>query len=106
MLNNYFSRSPLESSTVFWKSEENFDLEELTNTVLVGDNFTADVAMWISETYKTIPTAVSFGEFIDQLLLKIISLQQKRTGHLIFWRNKDSKFLLDRLQLKKKKKNE
>ena len=40
MLNNYFFRSPLESSSVFWKSGENFNLEELTNPMLVGDNFT------------------------------------------------------------------
>ena len=32
---------------------------------------------------KTISTAVSLGKFIDQLLLKVIGLQEKRTGHLI-----------------------
>ena len=76
-------------------------MEELTNTMLVGDNFTenctADVAMEFSETSKTISTAVSFGEFTDQLLLKVISLQQKSTSRLIFCRNKENKFLLDRL---------
>ena len=35
------------------------------------------------------------------LLLKVISLQEKSTGPLIFWRNKESKFLLDTLQSKK-----
>ena len=40
MLNNYSYRSPLESSPVFWKSGENFNLEELTNPMLVGYNFT------------------------------------------------------------------
>ena len=52
---------------------------------------------------KAISTAVSLGKFIDQLLLKVISLQAKSTGHLIFWRNKESKFLLETLQSKKKK---
>ena len=40
MLNNCSWRSPLETSSVFWKSGENFDLEELINSILVGDNFT------------------------------------------------------------------
>ena len=44
------------------------------------------------ETSKTISTAVSLGEFIDQLLLKVISLQEKSAGRLIFLRNKESKF--------------
>ena len=44
------------------------------------------------ETSKTISTAVSLGEFVDQLLLKVISLQEKSTGRLIFLRNKESKF--------------
>ena len=52
---------------------------------------------------KTISTAVSLGKFIDQLLLKVIGLQEKRTGCLILWRNKESRFLLDTLQSKKKK---
>ena len=51
MLNNYSCRSPLESSSVFWKSGENFDLEELTIPMLVGynftENFTVEVAMGI-----------------------------------------------------------
>ena len=50
--------------------------------MLAGDNFTenftADVAMGISKTSKIISAAVSLGEFIDQLLLKIISLQEKK----------------------------
>ena len=55
--------------------------------------------------------AVALGEFIDQLLLKVISLQEKGTYRQIFWRNKESKFLVDTLQSKqkknmKKKKNE
>ena len=69
--------------------------------MLVGDNFTktftADVPMGISETCKTKSTAVTLGKFINQLLLKVISLQEKSTGSLIFWRNKESKFLLDTL---------
>ena len=49
MLNNYFCGSPLETSSVFWKSGENVSLEELINAMLVGynfiENFTVDVAM-------------------------------------------------------------
>ena len=56
--------------------------------MLVGDNFTktftADVPMGISETCKTKSTAVTLGKFINQLLLKVISLQEKSTGSLIF----------------------
>ena len=48
-------RSRLEISSVFWKSGENFNLEELTNPMLVGcnfpDNFTVDVAMGISQNF-------------------------------------------------------
>ena len=42
-------RSPLESSSAFWKSGENINLQELTNPMLVGYNFpenlTADAAV-------------------------------------------------------------
>ena len=51
MLNNYSFRSPLETSSVFWKSGENFNMEELINSMLVGynftKNFTVDVAVAI-----------------------------------------------------------
>ena len=51
MLSNYSCRSPLETSSVFWKSGENYNLEELINLMLVGYNFTenltVDVAMGI-----------------------------------------------------------
>ena len=47
--------------------------------------------------------AVALGEFIDQLLSKVISLQEKGTYRQIFWRNKESKFLVDTLQSKQKK---
>ena len=50
---------------------------------------------------KTISTAVSLGKFIDQLLSKVIILQEKRTGRLIFSRNKESKFLHDTFKSKK-----
>ena len=97
-------RSPLDNSSAFWKSGENFILEELTNPVLVSynftENFTVELLWEFSETSKTIPTAVSLGEFIDQSLLKVISLQVNSTGRLIFWRNKESKFLLGTLQSK------
>ena len=67
MLNNYFC--------VFWKSGENFDLEELINPMLAGYNFTenfiVEIAVGISETSKTISTALSLDEFTHQLLLKV-----------------------------------
>ena len=44
MMNNYFCRY-----SVFWKSRENFNVEELTKLMLVGynftENFTVDVAV-------------------------------------------------------------
>ena len=40
MLNKYSCRSSVENTSVFWKSEGNFNLEELPNPVLVGYNFT------------------------------------------------------------------
>ena len=87
MLNNFSCRSPLETSSVFWKSGENFNMEELINSMLVGYNFTknfnVDIVVEFSEMAKTISTAVSLGKFIDQLLLKVIGLQEKRTGCLI-----------------------
>ena len=101
MLNNYSCRSPLETSSVFWKSGENFNLEELTNLILVGYNFTENFS--VDETSKTIPTPVSLGEFIDQLLSKVISLQEKKQA-VWFFKEAKSKFLLDTLQSKKKKK--
>ena len=49
MLNNYSCGSPPETSSAFWKSGENFNLEELINPMLVGytftENFAVDVAM-------------------------------------------------------------
>ena len=80
MLSNYSSKSPLGSSSVFWESGENFNLELLTiNKPNVGqlrltENFTADVAWRFSEISEKISSAVSLGKFIDQLLLKVISL--------------------------------
>ena len=69
MQSNYFCRTPLESSSVFWKSGENFNLEELTNPMLVGntftENFTAGIAVELSETFKTISTAASLYKFIN-----------------------------------------
>ena len=51
MLNNYFCGTPLESSSVLWKSRENFNPKQLTNLVLADnnfiENFTADVPVGI-----------------------------------------------------------
>ena len=49
MLSNHSCRLPLETSSMFWKSGENFNLEELTNPKLIGynitENFTVDFAV-------------------------------------------------------------
>ena len=51
MLNNYFCGTPLESSSVFWKSGENFNPKQLIKFMLADgnftENFTADVPMGI-----------------------------------------------------------
>ena len=40
MLHDYFCRTPLEGFSVFWKSGENFNPEQLTNHMSAGNNFT------------------------------------------------------------------
>ena len=49
MQNKYSWRSPLETCSVFCKSGENFNLEELINPMLVGcsstESFTEDAAV-------------------------------------------------------------
>ena len=51
MLSNYFCGTPLESSSVFSKSDENFNLKQLTNIMSADENFTesftADVPIGI-----------------------------------------------------------
>ena len=73
MPNNYSCRSPLGSFSELRKSGENFNLEELTNPILAGCNFTknfpVDVLWEFSETPKAISTTISPGKFIDQLHL-------------------------------------
>ena len=44
MLNNYFCGAPLESSSVFQKSGENFNPKQLTNLMLEDNNFTENFA--------------------------------------------------------------
>ena len=56
------------------------------------ENFTVDVPWEFSETSNTISTAVSLGEFINQLLLKVISLQEKMQSEKM--NNKHSQVLL------------
>ena len=55
MLNNYFCGSPLEISSVFWKSGENFNPKQVTNLMLVdsnfAENFTADVPVGVSQNF-------------------------------------------------------
>ena len=56
MLKTYFSRSLLETSSVFWKSRENFNLEEFMNPILVAynltENFIVDVAVEIFRNFS------------------------------------------------------
>ena len=51
MLNNYFCGTPLERSSLFRKSGENFNPKQLKNPMLADNNFTenfaADVPMGI-----------------------------------------------------------
>ena len=51
MMNNYFCRTPLESSSVIWRSGKNFNTEQLTKPMFAGDSFnenlTADIAVAI-----------------------------------------------------------
>ena len=51
MLSNYFCGTPLESSSLFSKSGENFNPKQLTNIMFADDNFTenfdADVLVGI-----------------------------------------------------------
>ena len=95
MLNNYSCRSPMENTSMFWKSGGNFNLEELSNPVLVGynftDNFNVDVAVGIFWNIQNNIHSVSLSEYTNQLLSKVIRLEDKSTGSLIFWRNKESK---------------
>ena len=55
MLSNYFCRSLQEISSAFWKSRENFNLEELMNLILVAynltENFIVDVAVEIFRNF-------------------------------------------------------
>ena len=95
MLNNCFCRTPLESSSVFEKSGENFNPEQLTNLMLADnsftENFTADVPVGIFHNFEN-NIHSCFCWQIYQLLLKVISLQKKVPG------------VPDTLQSKKKKK--
>ena len=92
MLNNYSCRSPLETFSVFWKSGETFNLEELINPMLAGynftENFTVHVAVVIFRNVS-ISAAVSPGEFIHQLLAWHIAVkknEEQTLMHLVFWK--------------------
>ena len=82
---------------MFWKSGKDSSLEELTNPMFVCYNqfyweLHCRCCCWnFPKSLKTIFKVASLGKFIDQLLLKVISLQEKNTGRLIFWRNKEKK---------------
>ena len=59
MLSNYFCGTPLESSSVFSKSEENFNPKQSTNIMFADNNFTegftAEVPMGIFQNvYSTV----------------------------------------------------
>ena len=91
MLHNYFCETPLESSSVFWKSEEFFNPKQLTNLMLAdgnfNENFTADVPVGnFQNVWNNIHSCFCWQ--IYQLQLKGISLQKKVQGVWFFWRNK------------------
>ena len=48
MLHDYFCRTPVENFSVFWKSGENFNPEELRNHMLAGNNFTENFSADVS----------------------------------------------------------
>ena len=50
---------------------------------------------------KQYPQLFLVANFFDQLQLKVIYLQEKSAGRLMFWRNKESKFLLGTTAVKK-----
>ena len=80
MLSNYFCGAPLESSSAFSKSEENFNPKQLTNIMFADDNFTesftADVPMGVFQNVLN-NIHSSFCWWIYKLLLKVISLKKK-----------------------------
>ena len=108
MLKNYFCKTPLESSSVFWNSEEFFNPKQLRNLMLAdrnfNENFTGNFLVWnFQNVWNNIHNCSCWQ--IYRLLLKVNSLQKKVQGVWFFEeanRNKKSKFLLDTLQSKKK----
>ena len=111
MQSNYFCRTPLESSSVFWKSEENFNLEELTNPILVGNKFTENFIHCrhcrgnFPKRLKQYPQLLLFTNL--SITVKSNQFEGKKNRSSDFLkkqRNKESKFLLDILQYKKNKK--
>ena len=66
MLNNYFCGTPLESSSVLWKSGENFNPKQLTNLVLTDnnfiENFAADVPVGI---FQNVKSDISVAKFVN-----------------------------------------
>ena len=108
MLNNYFCGAPLESSSVFQKSRENFNPKQLTNLMLEDNNFTENFAAYVPVgIFQNVSNNINscFCWQIYQLLLKVISLLKKVQGVWFFEEtntNKESKFLLDTLQSVKK----
>ena len=98
-------RSPLESSSASWKSGENFNLEELTNSMLVGynftENFTVDVAVGIFRNVWNNIHSCFYWRIYRSITIKSNQFAGKKYRSSDFWRNKESKFLHDTLQSKK-----
>ena len=73
MLRNYSYRSLLETSSMFWKSGENLNMEELINPMLTGynftENFTVDIAVKISRNaYHNIHSCFSGKIYLEKIL--------------------------------------
>ena len=101
MLNKYSCRSLLESSSVFWKSGENFNLEWLTNPMLVGYSITCNFTIkWTpSQVHIHYPAQIpcehntlmeEIGKtwpLINSLCIKEHNLANKEKRSIFFFQN-------------------
>ena len=98
MLNNYAYRSPLEPSSIFWKSGRitkprvgRLQIQAELHRRRRRGNF--------PKSLTNIHSCFSWRNF-PSITIKSNQFAGKNAGRLIFWRNKESKFLLDTLQSK------
>ena len=108
MLNIYSCRSPLESSSVVWKSGEKVNLEELTNPVLVGynstGNFTVDVAVGIFRNVSNNIDSCFSWQIYRSITMKSNQLAEKKYWPSDFMKRQRGKILAWHNAVKKKKK--